>query len=635
MKLVRDLALGAVGLSLAAMPLSLLASAINTSRGGDISESSPLQPELPRAPNASLTQGFEGSTTLLPAGWIARNQSAAIGANTNCWNVFTGPDPWTAHSGTNHVGANFNCTSGNNTISGWLITEPLTNIRNGDTVSFWTRKAATDTYPDRLEVRACLDTTPDSCGAAGSTGATATDVGQFTNLIISVNPTLVTGVYPTTYTQFSATISGLPPTGGNGRIAFRYFVTNGGPSGTNSDIISLDDISIVAAPPSADLAITKTDGVASVNAGGSTTYTITASNAGPDAATGATVADTFPAACTSVSWTCAGAGGGTCTANGSGNINDSVNLPSGGSVTYTATCAVSSGASGSLINTATVTAPAGTTDPTPGNNSATDTDTINSIVAPVFAYTPAAGSAVNFTGGTLVGSTGSASIDVTIGTPGLGTGASATTTTTCTAPTAPFAGFGQTVTAEGAAASTTGGPLSGTCTLGAAQVVQTLTCTENQGGTPVTRTFDLTCPAGTAAVLTSTPVSGSTVTTPDQILGTAATTTTISFQNPGLVPATVTCVAPAAPFTVNPLTINVPAGGSASTTVSFSSPTAGTFSDTLNCSAGAQQFVFALAGTASAPSVPVPATTDFTRLLLVLSALLMGVITLGLRTHRG
>ena len=385
---------------------------------------------------------------------------------------------------------------------------------------------------------------------------------------------------------------------------------------------------------SADLSITKTDGVTSVNAGGTATYTIVASNAGPDAVNGATVADTFPAACTSVSWTCTGAGGGTCTANGSGNISDTVNLPSGGSVTYTAACAVSSGASGSLANTATVAGIGGVAEVNPANNSATDTDTINSIAAPQFTYTPAAGSAVNFTGGTLEGSTGSASIAVAIGTPGLGTGASATTTTTCVVP-GGFSGFGQTVTAEGAAATTTGGPLSGTCVLGAAQVVQTMTCTENQGGTNVTRTFDLTCPAGTAATLTSTPVSGSTVTLPSQIIGTGATTSAISFQNPGLVPATVTCVAPAAPFTANPLTINVPAGGSASTTVSLNSATAGVFADTLTCSAGQQQFTFALAGTANAPSVPVPDFGDRTRLLLVISALLMGMVTLGLRARRG
>ncbi|MEO8459462.1 MAG: DUF11 domain-containing protein, partial [Dokdonella sp.] len=124
---------------------------------------------------------------------------------------------------------------------------------------------------------------------------------------------------------------------------------------------------------SADLSITKTDGVTTATPGGSTTYTITASNAGPSNAAGATVADTFPASLT-CTWTCVGAGGGTCTASGSGNINGTVNLPSGGSTTYTASCTISAAATGSLVNTATVTAPGGVTDPTPGNNSATDTD---------------------------------------------------------------------------------------------------------------------------------------------------------------------------------------------------------------------------------------------------------------------
>lgn len=124
---------------------------------------------------------------------------------------------------------------------------------------------------------------------------------------------------------------------------------------------------------SADLSITKTDGVTTAIPGGSTTYTITASNAGPDAVTGATVADTFPASlnCT---WTCSGAGGGTCPASGSGNINSSVNLPVSGSVTFTASCTISPSATGSLSNTATVSS--SITDPTPGNNSATDTDTL-------------------------------------------------------------------------------------------------------------------------------------------------------------------------------------------------------------------------------------------------------------------
>ncbi len=126
---------------------------------------------------------------------------------------------------------------------------------------------------------------------------------------------------------------------------------------------------------SADLAITKTDGVTTATPGGSVTYTITASNAGPSSASGATVADAFPAPLT-CTWTCVGSGGGTCTASGSGNVNDAVNLPAGGSATYTASCTISPAASGTLSNTATVTAPGGVTDPTPGNNSATDSDTL-------------------------------------------------------------------------------------------------------------------------------------------------------------------------------------------------------------------------------------------------------------------
>jgi|JI10StandDraft_1071094.scaffolds.fasta_scaffold12661_3 uncharacterized repeat protein (TIGR01451 family) len=144
---------------------------------------------------------------------------------------------------------------------------------------------------------------------------------------------------------------------------------------------------------SADLSITKTDGVASVTAGTSTTYTIVASNAGPSSVTGATVADTFPASCTSVSWSCVAAGGATCTAAGTGNINDTVNLPMGGTATYSATCAVSVAASGTLTNTATITGVGGVAEVNPANNTATDSDT---IVAPALSSTPTSGTTTTF-----------------------------------------------------------------------------------------------------------------------------------------------------------------------------------------------------------------------------------------------
>jgi hypothetical protein len=70
-----------------------------------------------------------------------------------------------------------------------------------------------------------------------------------------------------------------------------------------------------------------------------------------------------------------GAGGGTCTANGTGNINDSVNLPVGATVTYTLSATVSTTAS-SFSNTATITAPNTVNDPNLANNTATDTDIV-------------------------------------------------------------------------------------------------------------------------------------------------------------------------------------------------------------------------------------------------------------------
>ncbi|MCU7370317.1 DUF11 domain-containing protein [Paucibacter sp. O1-1] len=125
----------------------------------------------------------------------------------------------------------------------------------------------------------------------------------------------------------------------------------------------------------ADLSITKDDGVTTAAQGGSVIYTITASNAGPGAATNATVTDNFPADET-CNWTCTGAGGGSCTASGTGNIlDDEVILPVGGTATYSATCAISLSASGSLSNTASISgASAFVADTVPGNNSATDTD---------------------------------------------------------------------------------------------------------------------------------------------------------------------------------------------------------------------------------------------------------------------
>ena len=154
---------------------------------------------------------------------------------------------------------------------------------------------------------------------------------------------------------------------------------------TNTAVVSTtsnpddDDFNAVASttvvgPP--DLAITKTDGVTSVEAGATLVYTIVASNAGPSDALDAQVTDAFPPALT-CTWTCLGENGGVCAAaSGSGSIVDTVDLPNGGSVTYTVTCDVADSAFGTISNTATVTAPAGVSDTDQTNNSATDLDDV-------------------------------------------------------------------------------------------------------------------------------------------------------------------------------------------------------------------------------------------------------------------
>jgi len=126
----------------------------------------------------------------------------------------------------------------------------------------------------------------------------------------------------------------------------------------------------------ADVSVSKTDGQNSVVAGSAVVYTIDVYNAGPTAVAGATVTDALPATLTGATWTCYATSGSTCSPAGAGSISDTVNLAVGGSATYTVNATLSAGASGTLVNTASVSVPGGYSDPVPGNNSATDTDTI-------------------------------------------------------------------------------------------------------------------------------------------------------------------------------------------------------------------------------------------------------------------
>ncbi len=288
------------------------------------------------------------------------------------------PPSFTDLGGVINTAANTAMVTGVSSFSDWTLAEPgadlgvtktdgVTAATPGGSVTYTI--TASNAGPSANPSAAVADTFPASLTCtwtcAGAGGGTCTAAGSG-NINDSAN--LPAGASVT----YSAPCAISPSA--TGSISNTATVSGGAVPDGNSANDSATDTDTLGA--SADLAITKTDGVTTATPGGSVTYTITASNAGPSSATGATVADTFPASLT-CTWTCVGAGGGTCTASGSGNINGTVNLPAGGSVTYTASCAISAAATGTLSNTATVTAPGGVSDPNPGNNSATDSDTLS------------------------------------------------------------------------------------------------------------------------------------------------------------------------------------------------------------------------------------------------------------------
>ena len=216
----------------------------------------------------SFNEGFEDLNNLTD--WYVQNNSTlpdqdwGIGDNT----VF----PAQAGTTSSYISVNYQSSSSTNatTLSNWLFT-PTRTYNNGDIITFFTRTASgTPVYPDRLEVRFS------NAGNGLDCGTTATSVGTFTSLLLTINPTLSTTGYPQSWTQYTVTISGLTgPT--NGRVAFRYYVTNGGPGGANSNYIGIDSYtytSVVAPPVNDDCsgAIGLTQGVGCSPISGTVAY---------------------------------------------------------------------------------------------------------------------------------------------------------------------------------------------------------------------------------------------------------------------------------------------------------------------------------------------------------------------------
>lgn len=155
----------------------------------------------------------------------------------------------------------------------------------------------------------------------------------------------------------------------------------------------------------ADLAVTVSNNKTTYTPGLPETYTITVTNNGPYEVLGAVVSyKPSPGQVVDFSLTCVPDAGATCSlaagpyASGI-TFSDLVNIPAFKKVVYTATVNTPSNAVGAMTNIASVSVPAGITDPNPGNNSATDTD-VSAPVANLSVVTT--GPATYTAGGTIV-----------------------------------------------------------------------------------------------------------------------------------------------------------------------------------------------------------------------------------------
>ncbi len=239
------------------------------------------------------------------------------------------------------------------------------NVGNGDALG----ATVSDSIPTQITswTWTCTGSTG---GASGCTPYSGN--GNFSDIVdlpagSSITYTVTAQTDPSATTSLTNTATVTPPTG----------ITD--PTPANNTASDTDTPN-----PQADLSATKDDGVTQYIPGGTLTYTITVSNAGPSNAPGALVSDPIPSQFTSWTWVCSSSSGGATGCDGysgSGNFSDTVDLPAGASITYTVTASVASSATGNLINTVAVTAPAGATDTNTGNNTATDTDAQNSQAA--------------------------------------------------------------------------------------------------------------------------------------------------------------------------------------------------------------------------------------------------------------
>jgi uncharacterized repeat protein (TIGR01451 family) len=192
--------------------------------------------------------------------------------------------------------------------------------------------------------------------------------------------------------SIAVTVTGIAPTTGTLVDVARVAPPAGTEDSDQANNAATTTTTVTPAPlRTADVSISKT-AAENVTAGTSIVYTLAISNAGPSTADGVTFTDDLPAGLSNITATCASAAGGAVcgplSVTGLHVQGSASALPAGGSITVTVT-GIAPG-SGTLVNVAHLSLPAGVDDPNPANNTASATTTITPAPTAVPALSPVA-----------------------------------------------------------------------------------------------------------------------------------------------------------------------------------------------------------------------------------------------------
>ena len=164
--------------------------------------------------------------------------------------------------------------------------------------------------------------------------------------------------------------------GNAGSATFGVTLQDDGGTANGGDDTSVEQAFTITVAAGLDLSIAIDDDRDFAQGGGTVEYTIVVHNAGPNAAVGARVRNLLPFNLVDASWACTPDAGASCTAEGTGDIDDSVTIPMGATLTYLLGATVLAEPESPIENSVSVIAPDGVPDADGTNNSAADVDTV-------------------------------------------------------------------------------------------------------------------------------------------------------------------------------------------------------------------------------------------------------------------